>query len=342
MNKYITSTITVAVLGILTYTFAQKDKSEIVIANDELINENIETKQSNVPSVDPELESQIKTQIMLAEMDYALEEEGFVIEEAEIARSAFEETEVTKVFNEFYQEFDSAKSLTEEEIQLFFSRMRATLDSSPHAREQIAQIYGAIPSDQHVHRGIMQEMLSGSIPGRQIMVEEARQSLENNDTTLAENHFQVLANFTGEVDYDVLDKALDAIKSDDEVVGALNYIGLLERDENASIMFSTVVTSKLKDASQQAAHPMTRAMALQKLYRLTSPEESAEIAYQHLTTDPTEMSVTETLYAINDSQVVVNDYVWFSLREALTREGVTENEVELAKELFPGLLEQQS
>lgn len=254
----------------------------------------------------------------------------------------FDEHAVVEIYDDFFTRFSNAESLTEEEIQLFFSQMRTMLEHSTQARDLMRDKLRSIPAEQVVARGVLSELLSGSEAGRAILIEEANYVLNTDQTALTASMFHTLANFSDQVDYRVLEKALsivgDSNKQDEALtVNALNYIGLLERDENASLLYKSVVANSLREISKHSHSETTRAIALQKLYRLSSSQENTEIAQEHLAVNPSGWAVTETLHALNDNQLVLTDDLRYSLRRALSRTGVTDEEIALAQAIVPGL-----
>ncbi|AJQ93840.1 hypothetical Protein YC6258_01796 [Gynuella sunshinyii YC6258] len=249
----------------------------------------------------------------------------------------FDEADVFLEYQAFFEQFESDTSLTEEEIQYFFTRMLATLENSETARNQISKVYRNMDSDAVVERSIMQEMLMKTATGQAILIDEAENILNTGQQELYPYMFEIYSNVEDDISYPVLEKAIESTYNSTDIrnsVSALNYIGKLESSEMSSSMYLYTTMNALRDVANNNEDESVRGLAVQKLYRLTPPAESTQIAINYLTSDANTPLVMETLYSIGSGDVALNEPLRFALHEALNRTGVTSAELELANNIL--------
>jgi hypothetical protein len=255
--------------------------------------------------------------------------------------SPFLEAEVTQLYEQFLTQFNRPESLTEEQIQRFFSRMNDTLIASSEARLAIAEMYRNFPVDDHTSRLLMGEMLMGSNDGRQILADEADFQLQNGVEMAHSEAFRVLANVGRDsVNYKALEKAIYHISSDTSegtVINALAYVGeIVERNiDTISPMYHDVVVSALKETVLRRSDNLTiQTASAQRLYYTTTPDKSASLANEFLLNSLNSSLIVETIYAIQQGYINMNPELEATLRNTLNRSSVTPLELDLAQQIL--------
>jgi hypothetical protein len=255
--------------------------------------------------------------------------------------SPFLEAEVTQLYEQFLTQFNRPESLTEEQIQRFFSRMNDTLIASSEARLAIAEMYRNFPVDDHTSRLLMGEMLMGSNDGRQILADEADFQLQNGVEMAHSEAFRVLANVGRDsVNYKALEKAIYHISSDTSegtVINALAYVGeIVERNiDTISPMYHDVVVSALKETVLRRSDNLTiQTASAQRLYYTTTPDKSASLANEFLLNSLNSSLIVETIYAIQQGHINMNPELEATLRNTLNRSSVTPLELDLAQQIL--------
>ena len=122
---------------------------------------------------------------------------------------------------------------------------------------------------------------------------------------------------------------------------ALNYLAATLESPKNDIPFAhrESAVQMVADSLRYAQTFQETFFSAQALYRITSPAESAQFATETLLSTPNKATVLSALESIELKEISVNDVLKQSLRSAMQRQSVSEEELVYVKKLMPELLE---
>jgi len=122
---------------------------------------------------------------------------------------------------------------------------------------------------------------------------------------------------------------------------ALNYLAATLESPKNDIPFAhrESAVQMVADSLRYAQTFQETFFSAQALYRITSPAESAQFATETLLSTPNKATVLSALESIELKEISVNDALKQSLRSAIQRQSVSEEELVYVKKLMPELLE---
>lgn len=220
----------------------------------------------------------------------------------------------------FFEKIQKQDALSTEDMAELQARLLAAIEGNPLAAKAVEDFYRKMPAEQGMERDMLRSMLVASSAGRGIVLQEANAIWENKAEAKFAEMYETYFNLPGQAPQEVLVRALADLKKGapaDErtAVARLNFIGTLE---DPSIPDAANLRSEamqlLNQLAQGQGSELTRALAVQKLYRLNSPAEASNIAVGQLAKGAYPDLVRETLNSISSGDVELTP----NLRTALT------------------------
>lgn len=253
----------------------------------------------------------------------------------------FAKGEVQQRLQEFYDSWDSGHPMTRQQRDIFMSRLLSTIDSSPEARKAVADYYAKIPAQDAANREILQNMIVRSSTGRQMMVDEANRIWASKDTSLYAQMYKTYSNFPGTASKETLSQAMSSLNNHSNdvptSVAALNFIGTIEEDTSADARgLRSNAIAQMNSLVSGDGDERVRALAAQKVYRLSSPDAAADAAVNYLRSGATEPLVRQTLNSIASGDVELTPPLRSTLTTAVSRPSASLEEREILQSLVQG------
>lgn len=220
----------------------------------------------------------------------------------------------------FFDKILNREKLSSNDIDELQARLLDAIEADPAVAKAVEQFYRNMPAEQGMERDILRSMLVASSAGRDIVLQEANAIWESKAEAKFAEMYETYFNLPGQAPPEVLGRALADLKKGapaDErtAVARLNFLGVLE---NQSIPDAANLRSEAVQLLNQLAEgqgsELVRALAVQKLYRLNSPGEAANIAVGQLSKGAYADLVRETLNSVDSGDVELTP----NLRTALT------------------------
>lgn len=250
---------------------------------------------------------------------------------------AFNEENLGNLFNRFYKAFTSNELSLDEEAE-FRQRFLASLAASDDAPQRVLEIFEVLQHESFEKRAMLINILDKSELGRAILIDEGQRVLSEGQQDRYWEAFQLLANYQSTPDSNVVSLALDTLISDvneDNSIAALHFLAKPASVSSLSEHGRESAISDLENLAGQSSSNFVRGLALQQLYRLLPQEDAEEMAVRYLATvDNNPKYVNFTLDAISKGVLAPSNRVLQALDQALTRPSVTDEELELASEVF--------
>lgn len=249
--------------------------------------------------------------------------------------------EVQQRIQDFFDRWDSGHAMSQAQQKIFMSRLLSTIDSSPEARKAVADYYARIPAKDAANREIIQSMIVRSESGRKMMVDEANRIWASKDASLYTAMYKTYANFPGTASRETLSQAMSTLNSHASdvptSVAALNFIGTIEEDtsKDAKTLRSNAL-SQLNSVATGNGDEVVKALAAQKVYRLSSPDAAADAAVNYLRSGATEPMVRQTLNSIASGEVELTPPLRSTLLTAVARPSAAPQEREVLESLLQG------
>lgn len=268
---------------------------------------------------------------------------GFEFSDSTDAESdkPFGASEVQHRLQDFFDRWDSGHAMSRAQRDIFMSRLLSTIDSSPEARKAVADYYAKIPAKDAANREIIQNMIVRSESGRKMMVDEANRIWASKDASLYTPMYKTYSNFPGTAPREALSQAMSALNSQatdvPTSVAALNFIGTIEEDtsKDARNLRSTAI-SQMNSVVTGNGNDAVKALAAQKVYRLSSPDAAADAAVNYLRSGVTEPLVRQTLNSIASGDVELTAPLRSTLTTAVSRPSASPEEREILQSLVQG------
>ncbi|MGF6652393.1 type II secretory pathway component PulM [Paraburkholderia youngii] len=219
-----------------------------------------------------------------------------------------------------FQKIVNRGNMSQNELDEFRARLQIALENAPEVAKLVTQFYHDMPAEQGMERDILRSILVDSAIGRDIVLQEANAIWEGRNESKYAEMYETYFNMPSQTPQEVFSKALSDLRSDattDErtAVARLNLIGTLEESgipDAANLRSEAVQT--LNQIADGHDSELIRALAVQKLFRLNSPGEAANIAIGQLSKGAYPDLVRETLNSVSSGDVELTP----NLRTALT------------------------
>lgn len=253
----------------------------------------------------------------------------------------FDTGEVQQRLQNFFDLWDSGHAMSLAQRNIFMSRLLSTIDSSPEGRKAVADYYARIPAKDAANREIIQNMIVRSEAGRRMMVDEANRIWASKDDSLYPSMYRTYANFPGTAPREALSEAMSTLNSHASdvptSVAALNFIGTIEEDTStdAKTLRSNAL-SQLNSVATGNGDDVVKALAAQKVYRLSSPDAAADAAVTYLKEGATEPLVRQTLNSIAIGEVELTPPLRSTLLTAVARPSAAPQERQVLESLLQG------
>lgn len=220
----------------------------------------------------------------------------------------------------FVDKIQKRENLTAEEVEALQTRLLASIEGNIDTVKLVEQFYHNMPVEQSMERDMLRSLLVASPAGRSIVLQEANAIWEGKSESKFAEMYETYFNLPGQVPQDVIVRALADMKAgtpadDRTAVARLNFVGTLAEQKNgdAANLRSDAV-QLLSQMAEGQGNEMVRALAVQKLYRLSSPAEASNIAIAQLSKGAYGDLVRETLSSVTSGDVELTP----NLRAALT------------------------
>lgn len=250
----------------------------------------------------------------------------------------FESEDLAHLFDAFYDQYINSDDLTFEEIEHFRNQFSSTLINSEYARNNISMGFRALSGDEASKRNFLINILNKSDIGRELIVSESKKVLETQDESLYWEAFQGLSNFEKSPTISTMDAALSTLLDNNEPnsLTALRYISRLDELPLASPTYkSDVIATLHQTVNSSVSSNKVKAYALKQIYRNSPPAENTRLAEIHIGDQKVHSETVKlTLDSMIDGHIAISDELISLLDRALSRPGVTEDELFLAQQLF--------
>lgn len=223
-------------------------------------------------------------------------------------------------------------NLSSTEVGELQARLLASIESDPAVGKAVAQFYHDMPADQAMERDMIRSLLVGSSDGRGIVLQEANAIWEGKSEGKFGEMYETYFNLPGQVPQDVIVRALADLKAGaptDErtAVARLNFIGTLAEQKNGDTAnLRADAVPLLNQVAEGRGSDIVRALAVQKLYRLSSPGEASNIAIAQLSKGASGDLVRETLSSVTSGDVELTPNLRAALTTAVKRPGASAEE----------------
>ncbi|MEA9587706.1 hypothetical protein VC279_12105 [Xanthomonas sp. WHRI 10064A] len=253
----------------------------------------------------------------------------------------FGPSEVQHRLQDFFDRWDQGHAMSQAQQKIFMARLLNTIDSSPEARKAVADYYAKIPAKDAANREIIQNMIVRSESGRKMMVDEASRIWKSKDSSLYTAMYKTYSNFPGTASRETLSEAMSTLNSHASdvptSVAALNFIGTIEEDTSKDAMsLRRNAISQLNSVATGNGDDVVKALAAQKVYRLSAPDAAADAAVDYLRGGATEPLVRQTLNAIASGEVELTPPLKSTLLTAVARPSASPQEREMLESLLQG------
>ncbi|MCW2001796.1 hypothetical protein FHY30_000489 [Xanthomonas arboricola] len=253
----------------------------------------------------------------------------------------FSAEEIQSRLKNYFDRFLSDPSFSDAEQRAFASRVVASIEADPKAKRAVADYLGKMPDG--MLRDLMGNMLLLNATGREVLVTEANRVWDTKDTSLYRDMYMTYANIPGAAPPGMMADAISSLSDRGSAypsASALNFVGTLEQDTSihgAALRQSAI--SQMDSLISSNGDDTVRAIAAQKVYRLSSPESAADAAINYVSRGPTTPLVMETLNSVRSGDVELTPTLRSTLAAAVSRPQASQDEKQSFRALTaaPGL-----
>ena len=232
----------------------------------------------------------------------------------------------------FVDQILKREKLSSKAVEELQTRLLASIESDPGIAKVVEQFYHNMPAEQGMERDMLRSLLVVSPVGRSIVLQEANAIWEGKSESKFAEMYETYFNLPGQVPQEVIVRALADMKAGaraDErtVVARLNFIGTLAEQKNgdAANLRSDAV-QLLNQLAEGEGSELVRGLAVQKLYRLSSPAEASNIAIAQLSKGAYSDLVRETLSSVTSGDVELTPNLRVALATAVKRPTASDEE----------------
>ncbi|WP_235444040.1 hypothetical protein [Xanthomonas graminis] len=240
------------------------------------------------------------------------------------AATPFEAGEIQRRLQEFFARVNANPPPSRADQDAFAARFLASVYASDAARQAVAGAYRAMPASQAMERDMLRGMLVPSLQGRALVLDEANRIWAGKDKGLYAEMYETYFNLPGQATRAVYADALSTLDVRDTdqrtAVAALNFIGTIENDVSpgADVLKRSAV-AQMNSLASGAGDALVRALAVQKIYRLSAPDEAADVAVHYIARGATGPLVMTTLDAVASGDVQLSPTLRSTLATAVAR-----------------------
>ena len=244
----------------------------------------------------------------------------------------FTADEATASLRGFVDKILKRDNLSSTEVEELQARLLASIESDPAVGKAVEQFYHNMPADQAMERDMIRSLLVGSSDGRSIVLHEANAIWESKSESKFGEMYETYFNLPGQAPQDVIVRALADLKAgartdDRTAVARLNFIGTLAEQKNGDAAnLRADAVPLLNQVAEGQGSDIVRALAVQKLYRLSSPGEASNIAIAQLSKGASGDLVRETLSSVTSGDVELTPNLRAALTTAVKRPGASAEE----------------
>lgn len=296
------------------------------------------TDQAEAPQLDSSSASSSQTSVAFgAQAPKATVEGG--VKEGLVSASAddpdvkvFTPEEAAESLKAFFDKILKGENLSSKEIEELQARLLASIEGNPAVGKVVEQFYHGMPAKQGMERDMLRSLLVESPAGRGIVLQEANAIWEGKSEAKFAEMYETYFNMPGQAPQEVLTRALADMKEGAQAdertaVARLNFIGTLEgmRSGEAANLRNDAVPL-LNQLAESQGSDIVRALAVQKLYRLSSPAEASNIAITQLSKGAYGDLVRETLSSVSSGDVELTPNLRVALTTAVKRPAASAEE----------------
>jgi hypothetical protein len=245
----------------------------------------------------------------------------------------FTPEEAAENLRAFFDKVMKLEDLSSTEVDELQARLLASIESNPAVTKVVEQFYHNMPGERGMERDMLRSLLVVSPAGRSIVLQEANSIWENKSEAKFAEMYETYFNLPGQAPMEVVDRALADLKEGSQTdertaVARLNFIGSsLEdwRNGNTANLRSDAI-SLLNQLAENKDSEVVRALAVQKLYRMSTPAEASNIAIMQLSKGVDSELVRETLNAVSSGDVELTPNLRIALTTAVKRPSASAEE----------------
>jgi hypothetical protein len=232
----------------------------------------------------------------------------------------------------FLDKIQKRENLSSQEVEELQARLLASIESDPGVGKAVEQFYHNMPAEQAMERDMIRSLLVASPAGRSIVLQEANAIWDSKSESKFGEMYETYFNLPGQAPQEVIVRALADLKagtkSDDRTaVARLNFIGTLaEQKSGDTANLRSDAVQLLNQVAESPGSDIVRALAVQKLYRLSSPGEASNIAITQLSKGVSGDLVRETLSSVTSGDVELTPNLRAALTTAVKRPGASAEE----------------
>lgn len=222
--------------------------------------------------------------------------------------------------------------LSPDEVHAFQARLLASIATRPAVATAVENFYHGMPAEQAMERDILRSLLIVSSDGRSIVLHEANAIWSERSEGKFAEMYETYFNLPGQAPPEVMGHALADLKSVGAsdvrtAVAQLNFIGTIAEQKNADVAnLRSDAVQLLNQMADTQDSDTVRALAVQKLYRLSSPAEASNIAVAQLAKGPYGDLVRETINSVSSGDVDLTPGLRTALTTAVRRPGASAEE----------------
>lgn len=252
----------------------------------------------------------------------------------------FTPEEAAESLKALFDKIMKREDLSPKELDELQMRLLASIEANPAVAKVVEKFYHNMPAEQGMERDILRSLLVGSAAGRSIVLHEANAIWEGKSEAKFAEMYETYFNLPGQAPQEVLVRALADAKAgaqtdDRTAVARLNFIGLLEdqKSGDAANLRSDAV-QLLNQLAESQGSDVVRALAVQKLYRLSSPAEASNIAIAQLSKGAYGDLLRETLSSVSSGDVELTPNLRTALTTAVKRPAASAEEKQQLSQLL--------
>lgn len=269
---------------------------------------------------------------------------------AEYGVKPYPADQVVDIFNEFMARIAADDpSLTHDDLYQLENGLSITLEQSPVAQALLTErLEQALVNLEPKAIFTLERVFGNNETGNGLLVDLYKEMVQDENNHMDYYALQGLTKYPyklsnndkialTEVAFNQLEKYTEFSKRGP----ALNYLAATLESPKNDIPFAhrESAVQMVADSLRYAQTFQETFFSAQALYRITSPAESAQFATETLLSTPNKATVLSALESIELKEISVNDALKQSLRSAIQRQSVSEEELVYVKKLMPELLE---
>lgn len=261
--------------------------------------------------------------------------------EAPLEVALFQPNEIADNLKAFLKALKGDPPMSREEQDKFVERFLTSIESNPEAQKRISEYYRTMPANPQLDRDLLRQMLVTSPVGRALVLGEANDIWDSKNKKLYGEMYEAYFNMPGQASQEVFANALSELGQNNtdlrSTVAALNFVGTLEKEtfgEAANLRQQAI--GKMNELASGSGDDVVRALAVQKIYRLSSPAEASNVAVQYLANGAYGPLVMETLNSVASGDVQLSATLKTALTSAVNRPSASKEEQQRYREVIAG------